>query len=234
MLWCVLACAIVRACVVQSSDVACAADHERAIVINERNMHRVWDVSYDGYTNGKGVAIMNWEEADIKTFKSDQQETGSDFDGKDIIVIPMNMPCKMIPSPMPYKVFSPNAAISQHVTDDLSVEDMNTFTQKFFSKSSLSGYGQTFQNIMDRVNQKLNIVSGLHESRSATSAAMANESTLCRMFYQGTVKYKEGIQETIVTGCGHHGPDYPGVASVRNGKTLMASAAPALQMITNK
>lgn len=214
---------------------ACVADHERAIVINERNMHRVWDVSYDGYTNGKGVAIMNWSPDDIKRFKSDQQETGNDFDGKDIIVIPMNMPCHQLPSPMPYKVFSGDGAIQQHVTDDLNVEDLTTFTEKFFNKSSLDDYKPDFKQILNQVNQKLNIVSALHESRSATSAAMANESTLCRMFYQGTVKYKLDQQETtMVTGCGHHGPDYPGVASVRNGKTLMTSAAPALQMITNK
>lgn len=197
-------------------------------------MHRVWDVSYDGYTNGKGVSIMDWSAADIKIFKSDQQETGNDFDGKDIIVIPMNMPCTQLPSPMPYKVLTPNVAIQQHVTDDLNVEDLNTFTVKFFNKASLNDYQPTFQDIMDAVNQKLNIVSALHESRSATSAAMANESTLCRMFYQGTVKYRQQGQDTMVTGCGHHGPDYPGVASVRNGKTLMTSAAPAVQMITNK
>lgn len=197
-------------------------------------MHRVWDVSYDGYTNGKGVSIMDWSAADIKIFKSDQQETGNDFDGKDIIVIPMNMPCTQLPSPMPYKVFTPNVPIQQHVTDDLNVEDLNTFTVKFFNKASLNDYQPTFQDIMDAVNQKLNIVSALHESRSATSAAMANESTLCRMFYQGTVKYRQQGQDTMVTGCGHHGPDYPGVASVRNGKTLMTSAAPAVQMITNK
>jgi hypothetical protein len=213
---------------------ACVADHERAIVINERNMHRVWDVSYDGYTNGKGVAIMNWKTEDIKQFKSDQQETGNDFDGKDIIAIPMNLPCPQLPSPMPYQVFTGQTSIAQHVTDDLNVEDLSTFTTKFFQKSSLGDYKDTFQKILTTVNTKLNIVSALHESRSATSAAMANESTLCRMFYQGTVKYKKDEHETMVTGCGHHGPDYPGVASVRNGKTLMTSAAPALQMFTKK
>ena len=213
---------------------ACVADHERAIVINERNMHRVWDVSYDGYTNGKGVAIMNWTPEDIKQFKSEQQETGNEFDGKDIIALPMNMPCQQLPSPMPYKVFSGPAPIPQHVTDDLSVEDLSTFTTKFFNKSSLGDYQERFEDILGKVNQKLNIVSGLHESRSAASAAMANESTMCRMFYQGTVKYKCQRQENFVTGCGHHGPDYPGVASVRNGKTLMTSAAPALQMLAIK
>lgn len=195
-------------------------------------MHRVWDVSYDGYTNGKGTSIMDWSADDIETFKSEQQETGNDYDGKDIIAIPMTLPCHQLPSPMPYKVFTPDQAIPQHVTDDLNVEDMNTFTQRFLNKSSLSDK-MDFQKTLGVVNQKLNIVSGLYESRSATSAAMANESTLCRMFYQGTVKYKKGAEDwTMVTGCGHHGPDYPGVASVRNGKTLMTTAAPALQMIT--
>lgn len=199
-------------------------------------MHRVWDVSYDGYVNGKGVSIMDWSATDIENFKANQQETGTDYDGKDIVAIPMNLQAPYLPSPMPYKAFSENNA-PQYVTDDLNVEDMNTFYEKFKQKASFTEQNKDhFEKVLKAVNSKINIISNLQESRSAAAAAMSNESTLCRMFYQGTVKYKPKVDldYITITGCGHHGPDYTGVASVRNGKTLMATAAPSINTISVK
>ncbi len=36
--------------------------HERAIVFNEKNLVRLWDVAYDGYTGGKDDTVMKWHE----------------------------------------------------------------------------------------------------------------------------------------------------------------------------
>ena len=48
--------------------------------------------------------------------------------------------------------------------------------------------------------------------------------------YQGTstAVYAGQTPPAHMAGSGHHGNDYPGVASVRNGKQLAASAAPAI------
>ena len=34
--------------------------HERAIVFNERNMHRMWDIAYDGYVGGKELDLLHF------------------------------------------------------------------------------------------------------------------------------------------------------------------------------
>jgi hypothetical protein len=35
--------------------------HERAIVINERNLIRVFDVCFDGYCGGNDARILRWQ-----------------------------------------------------------------------------------------------------------------------------------------------------------------------------
>jgi hypothetical protein len=43
--------------------------HERAIVINERNLIRVFDVCFDGYCGGNDAQIMRWEKTNCEEFK---------------------------------------------------------------------------------------------------------------------------------------------------------------------
>jgi hypothetical protein len=57
-------------------------------------------------------------------------------------------------------------------------------------------------------------------SKDASLAAMENEATLVRLAYGGTYSYKLTAEANWndISGCGHHGPDYVGAASVRSGK----------------
>ena len=41
--------------------------HERAIVFNERNLIRLWDVAYDGYNGGKDLTHVDWRDAEDVT-----------------------------------------------------------------------------------------------------------------------------------------------------------------------
>ena len=70
--------------------------------------------------------------------------------------------------------------------------------------------------------------SKLHNTKAAGNASEENETQACAMAFQGTYQMLEGnqvIQE--VTGSGHHGRDYVGVASVRAGKGVsMGSMMP--------
>ena len=34
--------------------------HERAIVFNEKNLVRLWDIAYDGYNGGKDDTYVDW------------------------------------------------------------------------------------------------------------------------------------------------------------------------------
>ena len=39
--------------------------NERAIVINERNLVRLWDIAYDGYVGGKEDSAVNWDSSEV-------------------------------------------------------------------------------------------------------------------------------------------------------------------------
>ena len=207
--------------------------HERAIVINERNMHRVWDVAYDGYNAGKGIAVMEWGKNAVERFKENQQDTGTDYDGDDIVVVPMHMQNVALPSPMPYQALMGDNSHSQYITDTLMVNDMLQYTQRFYARASFdAAFKENFNLALQNVNSQLNIVSSIQQNHSASSGAISNETTSYRMFYQGSVRiYASPGPMREVTGCGHHGPDYTGVASVRNGKSIVQSAAPGMRYL---
>ena len=63
--------------------------------------------------------------------------------------------------------------------------------------------------------------------KDAILASTSNESTSCKLMYQGTSRWL--VRNSLpreVTGSGHHGHDYVGVTAVRNGKHMQASSAP--------
>lgn len=71
--------------------------------------------------------------------------------------------------------------------------------------------------------------SKIHNTKSAGNASEENETQASAMAFQGTfmVHSSTGGIEHEVVGSGHHGRDYVGVASVRNGKGVsMGSMMP--------
>lgn len=176
---------------------------------------------------------MQWETTAIDRFKENQQDTGTDYDGDDIVVVPMNMQNVTLPSPMPYQALIGDSSHSQYITDTLMVNDMLQYTKRFYDRASFDlTFKEKFNNILTKVNGKLNIVSSIQQNHSASSGAISNETTSYRMFYQGSVRiHASAGPMREVTGCGHHGPDYTGVASVRNGKSIVQSAAPGMRYL---
>lgn len=200
----------------------------RAMVINERNMHRVWDIAYDGYNGGKDVSILKWsEKTDIQAWVNESEQLGRDYNGKSIVVIPLKgMLLEYLPSPMPY----PGRKPQQAITSDIIVPNTQKLTDVFKSKCTFSpGSYAKFEDVLEQVNTVLNLVPHMQEEKYAAMAAIDNETTTCRLFYQGSIRVYDnnGVNEKI--GCGHHGADYIGVASVRNGKSLMSSTAPLIR-----
>lgn len=75
--------------------------------------------------------------------------------------------------------------------------------------------------------------SKMHNTKTAGSASEENETQCCALAFQGTMKIlgqTPGLSHEI-TGSGHHGNDYAGVASVRSGKGMRMGAVPESQMI---
>jgi len=60
--------------------------HERAIVTNERNLIRVFDVAFDGYNGGMSCDVVQWTDDEISKFKEASTNTEIPFQGKSMLV----------------------------------------------------------------------------------------------------------------------------------------------------
>jgi len=61
--------------------------HERAIVTNERNLIRLFDVAFDGYNGGMGCDIMPWTRDGIEEFRRDTESLDGPYRGKSMVVL---------------------------------------------------------------------------------------------------------------------------------------------------
>jgi hypothetical protein len=61
--------------------------HERAIVTNEKNLVRMFDIAFDGYNGGMSCEIMQWTTADIEKFKQDTESIDGPYRGKSMVVL---------------------------------------------------------------------------------------------------------------------------------------------------
>ena len=62
--------------------------HERAIVFNEKNLIRLWDVAYDGYNGGKEDRHVDWTKAnEVEQFKTDTMDVTRNYQGASMMVM---------------------------------------------------------------------------------------------------------------------------------------------------
>lgn len=202
-------------------------------MINERNMHRVWDVAYDGYNGGKGMSMLDWNNREEKlAFVEAQQNLTSDYQGKDILAVLLNPLVNHLPSPLPFGDLANVPDAGQAVTDELVTRntDIKSVVQRFKSHANEANYN-VLTAVCKTLNDELQIVPASFSAVPASVASTQNSATSIRLFYQGTIEVQDdhGAELFRSVGCGHHGPDYPGVASVRNGKSLLQTAAPLIR-----
>jgi hypothetical protein len=210
--------------------------HERAIVFNERNLHRVWDVAYDGYVGGKDMTIVDMNSADSKRlFINASNNYNVEYEGASIIAVGIDVPLTWLPSPMLLCDFSnQNAAVRALATADMFISDVSRFIEKTLGRVDGLEARTELETKIAEIYNELELNNNHQMVKDATLACTNNESTSCRLMYSGTstAHYSDHSQPVHVPGSGHHGNDYPGVAAVRNGKQLAASAAPAITTYT--
>jgi hypothetical protein len=62
--------------------------NEKAIVINNKNLIRLWDVAYDGYNGGKDCTALNWmSEESLHKFSEDTYEMNRPYEGCSMMVM---------------------------------------------------------------------------------------------------------------------------------------------------
>ena len=197
--------------------------HEKAIVFNERNLIRLWDIAYDGYNGGKDDTYVNWvNDKDVQRFKEHTLDVTKDYHGKSMMVMAfvhddnyhVNRRWKVNwPSPI---LFYDHESIPQNDTVAngsenetlLPVHDFRVFDEQVYPM--YKDYRAEMPNFYE-----------LHKSRKTSSeSAEENETQASCLAFQGTMRIKttSGALVDTINGSGHHGVDYVGVASVRAGK----------------
>jgi len=210
--------------------------HERAIVFNERNLHRVWDVAYDGYVGGKDMTIVDMTCPESKRmFINASNNYNVEYEGASVVPIGINTPLTWLPSPMLLCDFdNRNMAVTALATADMFISDIGRFIEKTLGRVDGAEARVELKTKITEMYNDLELNNNHQMVKDATLACTSNESTSCRLMYSGTsiASFVDGTAPIHVPGSGHHGNDYPGVAAVRNGKQLAASAAPAITTYT--
>ena len=223
--------------------------HERAIVFNEKNLIRLWDIAYDGYNGGKDDTYVDWTNGNsVDSFKEATMNLGKNYRGQSMMVLAFAHDRNQVndrgvnlyeaqfkrnwPSPVVfYDSYNPERRQDSGREalpldyDNLQTVDVEEF--RVFNNELYNGSYRQYRNLMPDFRT-------LHMTRKSAgqSSADAETGTDCLAF-QGSMRVKErGQLLQDIQGSGHHGPDYVGIASVRAGKgQKMAGQAPTLHRL---
>ena len=219
--------------------------HERAIVFSEKNLIRLWDIAYDGYTGGKDDTYVNWRSPEsVEKFKSDTMDVTRNYSGSSMMVMGfvhdetvMDTDGRSLytqhfqrnwPSPILFDDnynhahpgrYPVNATVGYDNLDVLDVSGFRVFDRPIYEPYKF--YRAHFPRFYE-----------LHMQRKdAGQSTQELETTTDSLAFQGTMRIKEdGRVLTEILGSGHHGPDYVGAASIRAGKGYkMVPGRPMLQ-----
>ena len=213
--------------------------HERAIVFNEKNLIRLWDVAYDGYIGGKDDTHVEWTKGDdCARFKHATMDVTENYRGQSMMVMAFLHSDKKKkqdhfkrnwPSPIVFyddgraaesNLLLPADQDNIHMID---AEEFRVFNNPLYTEK----YG-VYRNQMPNF-KSLNAV-----RKNAGQSSVDMETPSEMLAFQGTmrIKTKGGMGFTEILGSGHHGPDYVGIASVRDGKgQKVAATQPTLHRL---
>lgn len=215
--------------------------HERAIVFNERNLIRVFDVGFDGYCGGYDSRIMRWEATDMDKLRQATKDTTRPYDGPSIIVFALPMHTNSFDSfPNPV-VFHPSAtpADTANSTPEHSVA-FNDFQKHccFAKDNSASGWATPeITDVYKLYYDTLDVEEWKGMSSMGGAAghlAVADETGVNLFSFSGqmAVVNQNGSREEY-QGSGHLGPSFVGVASVREGRGLLQLSRQAVLQKVN-
>ena len=98
----------------------------------QRNLHKVWDVAYDGYCGGKDLRLMVWDQAGVQDFIDASSNTSQNYEGPSII-------CLVLEDEVVLKSPLPICKISDSATPVLATSDMFIHDVQQFAKRQMKG-----------------------------------------------------------------------------------------------
>jgi hypothetical protein len=205
--------------------------HERALVLNERNMIRLWDVAYDGYNGGKDDSFVNWtDEAPGKQrpFNRCATDMSVPYQGPSMMVMRFKVDKTNTnyktnwPSPIVFHDKYLNQPAPKLSPDPDSIYVVQNENMRIFNSDI---YREQYRMYLQRMPD----FSYFHQVRKPPgNASIDMETTQNALAFQGTFRIKRLDGGNVMTeetlGSGHHGPDYVGVAMLRAGKGVKPEA----------
>jgi hypothetical protein len=219
--------------------------HERAVVTNERNLTRVFDVAFDGYTGGMGQRKLDWKKQDTERGNASEAYKNSctdmknavenrldPYDGPDMIVMHLHANRAMGEWPNPLLWTQETGTL----VDPESGKVVHGLEQNQL-KNYLEDTGKTR---LSRYNELLGIHTWCQHDQanlSGGAAAVGGESTQPCMAFQGSMRRICGTQSHYgalnshpiapmeTRGSGHLGHSFVGCASVREGRGMVHTGA---------
>lgn len=201
--------------------------NSRAIVFNERNLMRLWDVAHSGYNGGKDCTHVDWTDSDsVNQFHESVYEVNQPYEGVSMMVMSFETQTETPTWPSPIIFYDGNLANDRLPVDGEHVHNIKVEPFRVFDKSQYKDRYKCYY-------KKMPDFSRMHNPKLAGSASEENESVSSIFAFQGTMRIMEpNGHVTEITGNGHHGPDYVGVASVRAGKGMRAAPSASIQPVT--
>ena len=200
--------------------------HERAIVTNERNLIRVYDVCFDGYCGGNDAAILGWTDTALSDFKRKAGGLTDPYTGPSMIVMALPPKTDSLDAfPNPLVLHRVITALPAYAPDrglrssSSGIEDHAPFLTK---KQTIQG------DVYALYHHALGMHEWTNTHQAAGHLAYQNETDPYMFSFHGHMATLLDGQREETQGSGHLGPNFVGVASVREGRGMMPRGMPTL------
>ena len=200
--------------------------HERALVTNERNLIRVYDVAFDGYNGGMDNSYVEMTDGeDRQRFKDATNDKTVPYDGQSMIVMNLRPSGEQERSKLPTNpiYFSPSDEWSL-TEDGVTASDRHKYTmQSNFTHDQLEDIQQ--YNALLGIERWLSQVQKQQQPGESAVTGMTAGTPLA---FEGTLNRipQNGVCIKVQAGSGHLGPSFPGSASIREGRGTVHGPGP--------
>ena len=207
--------------------------HERAIVTNEKNLIRVFDVCFDGYCGGLDASVLRWNDQSIQEFTQKTTNLNAPYQGPSMVVMALPVHTNSFDAyPNPLN-FHPTVFETNQLVPD---RGLRASKQEIAKVSPFLKQGPDVSSWADdRVHAAYNTyyqILGLRQWHMPNSGqapgalASQNESEIFQFSFHGQMNIVDGLAREEVMGSGHLGPSFVGVASVREGRGQLVRGPP--------
>jgi hypothetical protein len=205
--------------------------HAKAMVFNQKNMIRVWDVAFDGYNGGHDTSYVDWGKPDsVADFIRDTRNNHIAYDGLSMVCMAFDRTAKNdLPNPLMW--YERDDTIGTFFLDPENIYDYDS--KKIQSMRFSQLLEPTKRDRFYAYADKLPDFHALHTNRKGAGlASQSDEAQPACVSFQGQLRvYNDNGLEYEINGSGHLGQSYVGVASVREGKGFRSAGGPSLQRI---